>query len=439
MITTGEALTRALRVRGVDALYGTRREGIEVVEVDAAVAPIVVAAHRRVHGQPAAFLDGDWLRLGDGPEVLIDDAGAVEAVMGAGSVRLDVDLLAPTADVVPAARPPVDRWLDPDPGVIAAVVSARAPAALIGPGVVDQRAVPGLHALATALSIGVLNTWGAKGVFDWRSRHHFATVGLQARDFDLGGLGSADLLLTSGLDLLEAGDLWRLAPSVDVAPSALGPLAQGVSRPWVELGVPPLRTGLAAVTQAGWAQPAAPLAPTRVTLHYGQVFGAGGLVAADPGTAGYWVARTFSTTELGSAIVPADRGASGFALACALVARLRRPARAVLAVTDEAASAGRLVDAAGRLVDAAGSLVDAAGSLVDAAGRLLDAAARLGVAIPVEVWEPGGPALDADAHLARLRRMAVAERSLVERIGTDPTQLVRMIGVAGPVIAWGGL
>jgi len=154
-----------------------------------------------------------------------------------------------------------------------------------------------------------------------------------------------------------------------------------------------------------------------MTMHYGQVFGAGGLVAADPGTAGYWVARTFSTTELGSAIVPSDRGAGGFALACALVARLRRPARAVLAVTDQ---------------------VDAADE-VDAAGRLLDAAGRLGVAIPVEVWEPGGPALDADAHLARLRRMAVAERSLVERIGTDPTQLERMIGVAGPVIAWGGL
>lgn len=66
-------------------------------------------------------------------------------------------------------------------------------------------------------------------------------------------------------------------------------------------------------------------------------------------------------------------------------------------------------------------------------------AARLAVAIPVEVWEPGGPALDADAHVERLRRMAVAEHSALERIGTETSQFDRMVAVAGPVIAWGGL
>ena len=49
-----------------------------------------------------------------------------------------------------------------------------------------------------------------------------------------------------------------------------------------------------------------PLAPSLVTRHYSQVCGAGGIVAADPGIAGYWVARTFATTELGGAQVPAD-------------------------------------------------------------------------------------------------------------------------------------
>ena len=61
-------------------------------------------------------------------------------------------------------------------------------------------AVPGLHDLAVSAGIGVLNTWGAKGVFDWRSQHHLATIGLQADDFVLSGLDEADLIIATGLD-----------------------------------------------------------------------------------------------------------------------------------------------------------------------------------------------------------------------------------------------
>ena len=53
-------------------------------------------------------------------------------------------------------------------------------------------------------SLGVLNTWGAKGVFDWRSRHHLATAGLQEHDFALAGLGDADLIVATGVDPDEA-------------------------------------------------------------------------------------------------------------------------------------------------------------------------------------------------------------------------------------------
>jgi thiamine pyrophosphate-dependent acetolactate synthase large subunit-like protein len=407
-ITAGQLLARVLRARGIDAVYGQPRPGIAVVEVDAAVAPLLAAAHRRVHRQPAAVLDADGLHLGDGPAVVVGDAGALAGAVSAGSLALDLDLAGPAPDVAPPARTPADRWVEPGAGIVEAIGAAASPAALVGPGVVDLDAVPGLHALATALSIGVLNTWGAKGVFDWRSRHHLATVGLQELDFQLGGLAEADLILTSGLDELESPtDRWRLAPSLGLDPRSLGPLAQMVTRQRVELEVPPLRTGLAAVTQEGWSATGTPLAPTRVTMHYGQVFGSGGLVAADPGTCGYWVARTFSTTELGSAVVPAERR-PGFAAACALVARLRRPARPVLAVMDDEAPAR----------------------------PVLDAARRLGVPVPIEVWEQGGPGLDADAHLARLRAMATSEVTVVERIATDPSQLDRMIGVAGPVIAW---
>jgi len=301
----------------------------------------------------------------------------------------------------------VDRWQAPPEAVVTALESASAPVLVAGPGVVLADAVPGLHALAAAGSLGVLNTWGAKGVFDWRSRHHLATVGLQALDFERGGLADADLVVATGIDEQEMLTDWRLAPVVEVAPEMLDPLAERWGRPRTEITVPPLRADLARVTQEGWEVASAPLPPTRVTRHYSTVLGGGGLVAADPGVAGYWVARTFGTTGVGGAQVPAGADAIGFSIAAALVAQLADPGRPVLAVVDQ---------------------------LGDVHRRLLEVAARLSVDISVEEWRDGGDALDADAHLARLE--ALTGRGGVVSIATDPRQLDRMIEVAGPIVAW---
>lgn len=332
---------------------------------------------------------------------------------GAGlAVRLALDLDAPAPDVLPPSPAPIDRWIEPDDDLVAALAAARRPVMLAGPGLVWAGAVPGLHAAATAANLGVLNTWGAKGVFDWRSRHHLATVGLQARDFELGGLAEADLVVTTGLDPAEApAHRWQgAAPVVGVPPGALDPLAARWWRPQGDIAVPPLRAGLARVTQEGWASTTTPLAPSLVTRHYGQVCGAGGVVAADPGIAGYWVARTFATTELGGAQVPAARGAHGFAVACALVARLRSPNRPVLAVVDE--------------------------PMPEIVHEALDVAARLGVAVPVEVWGADGESLPPDGHLARLRSLVSADHSRPVGLEADGAQLGRMIDVAGDVVAW---
>ena len=291
--------------------------------------------------------------------------------------------------------------------MVEAIDQAERPVVLAGPEVVLHRAVDGLRSLAVAGNLGVLNTWGAKGVFDWRSPHHLATAGLQARDFELGGLGDADVIIATGLDEREVLGDWRLAPVVEVAPASLHDLAARISVRHREITVPPLRGGLARVTQAGWTATDGPLPPTKVTQHYSQVVGDGGLVAADPGTAGYWIARTFPTQRLGGALVTADRGGRGFAVACTVVARLADPARPVLAVVDE---------------------------LDGPTLHALEAAARLGIAVPVEVWGADGPALDADAHGARLRALVRDGRQAA--IATDPAQLGEMLAVAGPIVAW---
>ena len=410
MISGTQLLARVLSAGGVDEVYGaplvrpphSPNRGVSVA--DPQVAALLAAAHVRVHGAPAAVHSQDGLiTIKDGPIVEVDRAADLVDAVGASRLRLNFDLAAPAPDVVPSPLPPADAWQVP--ADIDRLAAAAHPVALVGPGVTP--AVPGLHALAAAADLGVLNTWGAKGVFDWRSRHHWATVGLQARDFELAGLADADLILAVGLDPREAPpDRWHLAPVLTMEPAAMGPAAEVCRRPRGDLRMPPLRTGLAAVTQAGWESTSAPMAPSRVTRAYG----AASLVAADPGTAGYWVARTFGTVTLGSVQVPADPAALGFAPACALVARLRRPAQSALAVVD--------------------------GPPADVVGRVLEAAATLGVAVPLEVWDPAGPTLTADAHEERLRRLLVDERPAPVAIATDASQLDRMIDVAGEVVAW---
>ena len=307
----------------------------------------------------------------------------------------------------PHVAGPVERWLPPDDDLLDQVRAARSPLVLAGPGVLRDGAIAGLQALAVAGSVGVLNTWGAKGVFDWRSRHHLATVGLQARDAELAGVHDADLLICTGVDDQEAApSTWRVVPTVDVSTASLAPLAELWSRSRTEITMPPLRERLAAATQAGWAVTGAPLAPSQVTRNYGEVVSAGGIVAGDPGVAGFWLARTLGTTRPGAVHVPAGAGHEGFAIACAIVARRHRPELAALAVVDQ---------------------------LTSVMEELLD----LGVPVAVEVWCEDGDELDADAHRERLAR--TLERGGAVHLRTRSDQMAAMVEAAGPITAWTGI
>lgn len=360
------------------AIYGAPMEGVSVpvVEVPVELAELFASAHALVHREPAASHAGD---------------GRLRQVSGGE----------------PGA------WQETDPAVVEAIRAAERPVMLAGPGVVHAGCVPGLHALAATAHLGVLNTWGAKGIFDWRSRHHLATAGLQELDFRLGGLADSDLIIASGIDEAEAGDgRWRLAPVVEVPPGSLAPLAEQCGRSPQSIEMPPLRTRLTEVTQRGWASTAVPIPPSLATRNLGAVIGARGLLTADGGHAGYWVARTYATTGLGTVIVPADVR-PGLALACAAVARLRNPARPVLTITD--------------------------GPWTDVQASVTDAAAQLGVALAVERWEPDGDVLTADAHAERLTGLVRTAVATTVSLAIDPSQLGEMAAAAGPVIAWPAL
>ena len=412
-------------VSGLDAIYGAPFGALEVVPVAGTAAPLFAKAHQRIHGSRAAVHRGDgifWLPgLEPGPclTVEVDSAEALVAVaatLPSGEVELHVTL-DPTQPVEESAlwpRPPDDNWLEPADETVEKVRAAATLVVLAGPGTIWHMAVSGLHDLAVSAGVGVLNTWGAKGVFDWRSQHHLATIGLQADDFVLSGLDEADLIIATGLDRAESPeDRWRLAPALTVPPTGLAPLAERCSPSRrTPMTMPPLRARLAEVTQRGWSVGASPLPPSRATMHYAECVAAGALVAADAGHAGFWVARTLGTTRLGAVVVPSTVS-PGFAAACVAVSLLRRPNRPGLAVIDLAEA--------------------------DATAVIVDAAAELGIRVPVEAWDPDGDRLDADAHRDRLRGLVLGRPPGGERLctlATDRHQLSEMIEAAGPIVAW---
>src|ERR1700722_10465110 len=424
-IPAAELWRRVAIISGIDATYGAPFGTLDVVPVVGTAATLFARAHQRVHGSRAAVHQGDGVFWLPGPEpgprltVEVDSAEALvaaAATLPSGEVELHVTLdpTQPVEESAPWPRAPDDSWVVPADEAVETVRSAARLVLLAGPGIISHMAVPGLHDLAVSAGVGVLNTWGAKGVFDWRSQHHLATIGLQADDFVLSGLDETDLIIATGLDQAESPEeRWRLAPALTVPPAGLAPLAERCGPSGrAPMTMPPLRARLAEVTQRGWSVEASPLPPSRATMHYSECVAAGALVAADAGNAGFWVARTLGTTRLGAVIVP-SAPCPGFAAACVAVSLLRRPNRPALAVIDLAEA--------------------------EATAVIMDSAAALGVRVRVEAWDPEGDRLDADAHRDRLRQLLLGGLPAGERfcsLTTDPHQISEMIESAGPIVAW---
>jgi thiamine pyrophosphate-dependent acetolactate synthase large subunit-like protein len=280
--------------------------------------------------------------------------------------------------------------------------------------VVDDGAVEGLRAFAAAGDLGVANTWGAKGVFAWDSPHHLGTCGLQARDFELLGFGDADLIVTTGLVEAESPrERYALAPTVDLEPRDLAAHAGRVRA----TSSPPneLYPRLAAVAQPGYTATKVPLHPARAVADLGAHLPAGGLVVAEPGLAGLWVARTFPTPALTAGaprrVSVRARHAQGASVRDAVVAaRSGRPAVFVTAAEPDAPTRAELA-------------------------RAEDA----GIDLVVVVWTEAGRLRSVEEHAELLRD--AFEHGGVSRVDVpvalEDTEL--LVEAAGPVVAWGGI
>jgi acetolactate synthase I/II/III large subunit len=342
------------------------------------------------------------------------DMETVGVLLRAAAAGADVERLGDAFDRVPVpAALAYSLGLDPEQetdGQTAALPTGRF-VVLAGPGVLATRSVEGLRALAAAANVPVANTWGAKGVLRWDSPHHMGTCGLQARDFELLDFAGYDAIVATGIDANESPrELFGLAPVVEVPSTALGRLAGEIAPATEPIPSNELYARLSAIAQPGYVDDRVPLHPARAVGDARAVLPDGGVITADPGLAGLWVARTFPTTDPGTVVVPAVAN-PGAAAALGLVAALRGlPA---LAVTSEPLDHTTLA--------------------------VLELATELAAALVVDVWSAAGPVRRARDHLEQLE-VAVREPGVsIIDVPVDASLTRALVDAAGPVVAWGGI
>ncbi len=186
----------------------------------------------------------------------------------------------------------------------------------------------------------MLNVFTAKGLFRWDSPYHLGTAGLQLHDFALAGLAPNRPILAVGVGLDECPD--PILRDAGLSPDGAWPVTRVATERLGSLGGlvraahdgPPvlgeLYQRLSGVAQPLYRVEDVPLNPARAAADVGESLPEGGVVTLEPSTAGWWVARTLPTTQLGSVRVPAA-GRPGLAVAAALLASIEgRPAVAVV-------------------------------------------------------------------------------------------------------------
>lgn len=269
---------------------------------------------------------------------------------------------------------------------------------IAGAGLVRAGAANVLRELFERTNIGVFNTWTAKGLFPWNHLAHLGTIGLQANDIALAGLGLFDDVILCGVSddelsrrhLSQAGVRWREIDPGDLASMHL--LSRDAPTPR-----PRLYDELAAVCQPMYADESLPTHPARAAFDLAGCLPDRGVVCADAGRSGFWLGRTFPTRELGSVVLPSV-ATSAFAVTHALTAR--RTGKFSVAVVDE-------------LDDATSAIVARASDLV------------------VEVWSPAGEQVSSTERTARLLNAHESGGVHVLSLGVRFSEIDRLIAVAG--------
>ncbi|HVM68839.1 MAG TPA: acetolactate synthase large subunit [Gaiellaceae bacterium] len=285
---------------------------------------------------------------------------------GATHLELPEDVMGAETDArpLPRRRAPV---VEPSARELLKAVDilrgAVDPVVLAGNGVTRTRAAPALRELARATGIRVAETFMGKGAVDARDPAALGTVGLNDRDYALAGFEDADVVVAVGYDLVEhAPKHWNpgrdkrivvvdsqpaeidsyFTPEVELVGDvshALERLTEELSRdvPWSgkRPGSDRLRELVLGRFDAARHEEHWPMRPPRALWEIRQVLGREDVLVSDVGLHKLWIARMFPAHEPGTVMIANGLAGMGFALPCAIAAKLVHPDRKVVAVSGD--------------------------------------------------------------------------------------------------------
>ncbi|MEA2286575.1 MAG: acetolactate synthase large subunit, partial [Solirubrobacteraceae bacterium] len=237
--------------------------------------------------------------------------------------------------------------------------NAISPVLLAGNGVVRAGAAPALREFCRATGIAVAETFMGKGVVDAFDPHALGTVGLHDRDYAMAGFEDADLVVAVGYDLVEhAPSHWnprrdKKIVVVDSQPAEIDEYFQ----PEVELvgdiyhvlsrlaeecrdvphsgGSHRLREVILGRLEAAKEDTAFPMQPPRALWEIRQALGREDILISDVGLHKLWIGRMFPAHEPNTVLIANGLAGMGFAVPCAVAAKLVHPERKVLTVNGD--------------------------------------------------------------------------------------------------------
>jgi acetolactate synthase-1/2/3 large subunit len=233
------------------------------------------------------------------------------------------------------------------------------PVALAGNGVVRAGAAPALREFCRATGISVAETFMGKGVIDYEDPNALGTVGLQARDYAMAGFEDADVVIAIGYDLVEhSPEYWnprrdKTIVVVDSEPAEIdeyftpevelvGDIYHVLTRLAEECrdvphsgGSPRLRDVVLGRLEAAKDDDAFPMQPPRVLWEIRQALGREDILISDVGLHKLWIGRMFPAHEPNTVLIANGLAGMGFAVPCAVAAKLVHPNRRVVTVNGD--------------------------------------------------------------------------------------------------------
>jgi acetolactate synthase-1/2/3 large subunit len=268
---------------------------------------------------------------------------------GATHLELPADVMG-TSIVGRPMQPGPEALAEADPvsllRAVEALQAAKAPVMLVGNGVVRQKAAQALRAFCEETGLHVITTFMGKGVVDAAADQFLFTAGLRAQNYPQGLMGSADLVVCVGYDMIEwPPSAWNpdgrqkivcidtVSPEIDAhyVPEVqligdlnrilyqLAGLLQGkeIAHPKTK----PYRRAFSALLDTG-SDDDLPVKPQRVLHDLRAALAPKDVLVSDVGAHKLWVARFWEAREPNTVLISNGFAAMGFGLPAAMAAAL---------------------------------------------------------------------------------------------------------------------